>query len=63
MVCGAAFLAHLLTSGMQLAFGLLYLYTIKFLIKSKNDNEKEFYVMATGKRISTIFQPHSGLNG
>lgn len=49
MVCGAAFLAHLLTSGMQLAFGLLYLYTIKFLIKSKNDNEKEFYVMATGK--------------
>ncbi|XP_066139576.1 monocarboxylate transporter 2-like isoform X1 [Euwallacea fornicatus] len=46
LVCGAAFLAHLLTSGMQLAFGLLYLYTIKFLIKSKAEKE-EFYVMAT----------------
>ncbi|XP_050298344.1 monocarboxylate transporter 2-like [Anthonomus grandis grandis] len=47
LVCGAAFLAHLLTSGMQLAFGLLYLYTIKFLIKTKSEHEKEFYVMAT----------------
>ncbi|XP_060522678.1 monocarboxylate transporter 2-like [Cylas formicarius] len=47
LVCGAAFLAHLLTSGLQLAFGLLYLYTMKFLIKSKHEAEREFYVMAT----------------
>ncbi|XP_076275366.1 monocarboxylate transporter 2-like [Rhynchophorus ferrugineus] len=47
LVCGAAFLAHLLTSGLQLAFGLLYLYTMKFLIKSKSETEREFYVMAT----------------
>ncbi|CAH1377000.1 unnamed protein product [Tenebrio molitor] len=45
LVCGAAFLAHLLTSGFQLAFGLLYLYTIKFLIRKNQD--KDFYVMAT----------------
>lgn len=47
MVCGAAFLAYLLTSGLQLAFGLLYLYTLKFLVRKGED--KEFYVMATGK--------------
>ncbi|RZC36658.1 hypothetical protein BDFB_006539, partial [Asbolus verrucosus] len=46
LVCGAAFLAHLLTSGFQLAFGLLYLYTMKFLIRKNQD--KDFYVMATG---------------
>ncbi|GJQ80010.1 hypothetical protein Trydic_g9483 [Trypoxylus dichotomus] len=47
LVCGAAFLAHLLTSGVQLAFGLLYLYTMKFLVKKNQD--RDFYVMATGK--------------
>ncbi|KAJ3651579.1 hypothetical protein Zmor_017609 [Zophobas morio] len=46
LVCGAAFLAHLLTTGFQLAFGLLYLYTVKYLIKKNQD--KDFYVMATG---------------
>ncbi|XP_065158955.1 monocarboxylate transporter 2-like isoform X2 [Atheta coriaria] len=45
LVCGAAFLAHLLTSGMQLAFGLLYLYIIKDLEK-KYAEDKEFYTMA-----------------
>ncbi|XP_063916201.1 monocarboxylate transporter 2-like isoform X2 [Zophobas morio] len=45
LVCGAAFLAHLLTTGFQLAFGLLYLYTVKYLIKKNQD--KDFYVMAT----------------
>lgn len=49
LVCGAAFLAYLLTSGLQFAFGLLYLYTLKFLLR-KND-DKEFYVMATGKPV------------
>lgn len=49
LVCGAAFLAHLLTSGVQLAFGLLYLYTMKFLVKK--NQEREFYAMATGKLI------------
>ncbi|XP_074040042.1 monocarboxylate transporter 2 isoform X2 [Leptinotarsa decemlineata] len=43
LVCGAAFLAHLLTSGLQLAYGLLYLYTMKFLLKKYQD--KEIYVM------------------
>lgn len=47
LVCGAAFLAHLLTTGLQFAFGLLYLYTLKFLVRKKYENE--FYVMATGK--------------
>nr|XP_022921215.1 monocarboxylate transporter 2-like [Onthophagus taurus] len=46
LVCGAAFLAHLLTSGIQLAFGLLYLYTMKYMVK-KNDPDREFYAMAT----------------
>ncbi|XP_049817094.1 monocarboxylate transporter 2-like [Aethina tumida] len=45
LVCGAAFMAHLLTSGLQLAFGLLYLYVMKFLIRKHQD--KEFYIMAT----------------
>ncbi|XP_025837038.1 monocarboxylate transporter 2-like [Agrilus planipennis] len=45
LVCGAAFLAYLLTSGFQLAFGLLYLYVIKFLIKEHMN--KQFYSMAT----------------
>lgn len=48
LVCGAAFLAYLLTSGLQFAFGLLYIYTLKYLLR-KND-DKEFYVMATGIR-------------
>lgn len=47
LVCGAAFLAHVLTSGLQLAFGLLYLYVMQFLVKKYDDNE--FYQMATGK--------------
>ncbi|KAK9681000.1 hypothetical protein QE152_g38661, partial [Popillia japonica] len=50
LVCGAAFLAHLLTSGVQLAFGLLYLYTMKFLVKK--NQEREFYAMATGGRLT-----------
>ncbi|KAF5291585.1 hypothetical protein FQR65_LT01898 [Abscondita terminalis] len=45
LVCGAAFLAHLLTSGLQFAFGLLYLYVMQFLVKKHQD--KEFYQMAT----------------
>ncbi|CAH0564315.1 unnamed protein product [Brassicogethes aeneus] len=45
LVCGAAFMAHLLTSGLQLAFGLLYLYVMKFLIRK--NLEKDFYIMAT----------------
>lgn len=54
LVCGAAFMAHLLTSGLQLAFGLLYLYVMKFLIRKHQD--KEFYIMATGKthKLSTV---------
>jgi hypothetical protein len=31
IVCGVCFLAHLLTSGLQLGFGLLYLYTLHHL--------------------------------
>ncbi|XP_057668640.1 monocarboxylate transporter 2-like [Diorhabda carinulata] len=43
LVCGAAFLAHLLTSGIQLSYGLLYLYTMKFLLKNVQD--EELYIM------------------
>ncbi|KAF7267159.1 hypothetical protein GWI33_019580 [Rhynchophorus ferrugineus] len=57
LVCGAAFLAHLLTSGLQLAFGLLYLYTMKFLIKSKSETEREFYVMATVESMPLHLSP------
>lgn len=46
LVCGAAFLAHLLTSGIQLAYGLLYLYTMKYLIK---DNQDELQILGVGK--------------
>ncbi|XP_018574164.1 monocarboxylate transporter 2-like [Anoplophora glabripennis] len=45
LVCGAAFLAHLLTSGIQLAFGLLYLYTMTSLLRKHPD--KEIYAMGT----------------
>lgn len=31
IVCGVGFLVHLLTSGLQLSFGLLYLYTLHHL--------------------------------
>ena len=31
IVCGVGFLVHLLTSGLQLSFGLLYLYAITHL--------------------------------
>jgi hypothetical protein len=31
IVCGVGFLVHLLTSGLQLGFGLLYLYTLRHL--------------------------------
>jgi hypothetical protein len=31
IVCGVGFLVHLLTSGLQLSFGLLYLYTLRHL--------------------------------
>ncbi|XP_017775060.1 PREDICTED: monocarboxylate transporter 2-like [Nicrophorus vespilloides] len=41
LVCGAAFLAHLLTSGLQLAFGLLYIYTIKFLVKRQQQQQQQ----------------------
>lgn len=47
IVCGAGFLAHLLTSGLQLAFGLLYLYTTKHVTGRHGD--REAYVMYTGK--------------
>lgn len=47
IVCGAAFLAHLLTTGMQLAFGLLYLYTMQHLVGRNVD--REAYAMGTGE--------------
>lgn len=31
IVCGAAFLAHLLSTGLQLAYGALHVYAIKHL--------------------------------
>lgn len=49
IVCGAAFLAHLLTTGMQLAFGLLYIYTLQHLVgRGHTQQEKEAYAMGTG---------------
>lgn len=48
LVCGAAFLAHLLTSGIQLAFGLLYLYTVKFLLKNYHQDD-DMYILGVGK--------------
>ncbi|KAG5889107.1 hypothetical protein JTB14_003910 [Gonioctena quinquepunctata] len=54
LVCGAAFLAHLLTSGLQLAYGLLYLYTMKFLLKKHQD--KEIYIIGGGEYVFKIFQ-------
>ncbi|GLV34501.1 hypothetical protein CBL_09749 [Carabus blaptoides fortunei] len=45
IVCGAAFLAHLLTTGLQLAFGLLYLYTMQYLVGRNVD--RDAYAMGT----------------
>jgi hypothetical protein len=47
IVCGVAFLAHVLTTGFQLSYGLLQLYVMRHLGK-EHDN-------ATGECISQTF--------
>lgn len=47
LVCAAGFLALLLTTGMQLAFGLLHLYAVKHL--------GEMHLMDIGELFQRIF--------
>lgn len=44
IVCGVAFLAHVLTTGFQLSYGFLLLYTIKHLGQEVATETGELYV-------------------